>query len=213
MSKGKYAKRKGVATKAMVMILAVMLIVGISVGGTLAWLTAKTDPVVNTFTVGDINITLTETYNFDKDGDGTSDTWTAKLIPGSSYQKDPKVTVKAGSEKCYLFVKFDEENNPTIYLTYTSNLKPSEWTQGDGTAIPANVWYRVVEADATQDQSWYLLAGNDTYANGCVTVKDTVTKGNMPTAANAPKLTYTAYACQYENLTAAQAWDQVKPTT
>ena len=213
MKNGKYAKHRGVASKTLALVVVMMLVIGCTIGGTIAWLTAKTDPVVNTFTVGDINISLTETWNTDTNGDGTNDAWQAKLIPGSSYQKDPKVTVEAGSEKCYLFIKFEEENNPATYLTYTSNLKQPDWTQGDGTNIPANVWYRVVEANATDDQSWYLLTGNSTYTNGCVTVKDTVTKDVMPAALDAPKLTYTAYACQFENLTPQQAWEKVQPTT
>ena len=46
--------------KAWLSALAVVLVLCCAVGGTLAWLTQKTDAVVNTFTVGDINITLTE---------------------------------------------------------------------------------------------------------------------------------------------------------
>ena len=83
MSNGKFAKRKGIATKTMFMILAVVLIVGISVGGTLAWLTDTTTPVTNTFTVGDINITLAESENLN-----------LKMVPGNTITKDPKVTVK-----------------------------------------------------------------------------------------------------------------------
>ena len=54
-------KKKGVSTKVFLSLLALVLVVGCAVGGTIAWLTAKTDPVVNTFTYGKINIALTET--------------------------------------------------------------------------------------------------------------------------------------------------------
>lgn len=209
MSKGKFVKSKGVATKAMVMILAVMLIVGCTIGGTLAWLTAQTDAVVNTFTVGDINITLTETFNTDTNSDGKNDAWTAKLIPGTAYTKDPVVTVKANSEDCYLFVKFEQINNPSTYLTYTSLLAEADsgWTKLNVTGVD-NVWYRVVTA-STADQSWHLLK-EDT-----VTVKDTIVKANpgagevvMPTVA--PELKYTAYAVQEDNIAdAATAWAKI----
>lgn len=210
MSNGKFAKRKGVATKAMVMILAVMLIVGISVGGTLAWLTAQTQTVTNTFTVGDINILLTETYNTDTDNNGKNDAWQAKLIPGTTYAKDPVVTVKANSEDCYLFVKFEEINNPSTYLTYTSLLTSPDWTKLAGVTGVDNVWYRVVNASTT-DQSWPLLKDNQ------VAVKETIVKGNpgtdevvMPTAT--PELRYTAYAVQKDNISdAAAAWAKVNP--
>ena len=76
-------KRRGVSAKALALVLVVVLLFGGALGGTLAWLTAKTDTVTNTFTVGDINIDLTET---------TTD---YKLVPGNTIAKDPTVTVKS----------------------------------------------------------------------------------------------------------------------
>lgn len=188
------------------LVCAGALVVG-SVAATVAYLTDTTDTVTNTFTVGKVDIDLTETPN-----QGT--TWSAKLIPGESYAKDPVVTVKADSERCWLFVMFDEVNNPKTYLDYTSNLSDGNgWTQGDGVDIPKKVWYREVGTSA-DNQSWYLLAGvgDGDYKNGYVTVKSTLKSDGMPAADKAPSLTYTAYAVQYENLTAAQAWAEVAPT-
>lgn len=193
MSNGKFAKRKGVATRTMFMILAVVLIVGISVGGTLAWLTATSGPVVNTFTVGDINITLTET---------TTD---YKMVPGNTINKDPKVTVKAGSEACWLFVKIEESTNLDSFITYSVDAGWTALTGVDG------VYYREVTA-TTADTEFYVLASNQ------VTVKDTVTKdmmnGLQVQDATQPTLTFTAYAVQKDNVaTAADAWAKANPTT
>ena len=193
--------------KAWVSLVAVVLVLCCAVGGTLAWLTDKTGEVKNTFAPSGINITLTETPNTDTDGNGENDAWKADMIPGFSYTKDPVVTVKGGSVDCYLFVKFEENGDPTKYLTYTSTLTVANgWTQGDGTDIPSSVWYRKVTANAA-DQSWNLLNG-DTIA-----VKDTVAKDNMADAAKA-ELVYTAYATQlYKSngveFSAAEAWDNV----
>ena len=210
MRKGKYTRRKGVGAKTVVMLLAVVLLLGISVGGTLAWLTAKTNPVKNVFTPSNIDVTLTETWNTDTNSDGKNDSWSAQMIPGYSYTKDPTVTVSDGSVDCYLFVKFEENNSPSTYLTYTSTLTDAKgWTKGDGTDIPANVWYRkVMTTDTTK--SWHLLA-SDT-----ISVKDSVTKENMNTAAGA-ELVYTAYASQLyksagEEFTPAEAWQKINPT-
>lgn len=198
-------------TKALLLTLCAVLLVAATVFTTLAWLTSTTDTVTNTFTPANIDVTLTETYNTDTNNDGTKDKWQAQLIPGYSYKKDPKVTVSDDSVDCYLFVKFDETNNPSTYLTYTSTLTAANgWTQGDGTNIPANVWYRKVMASDTT-RSWKLLSGDT------ITVKNTVTMANMLTAANAT-LTYTAYACQLykangTEFTAAEAWTKVQPTT
>lgn len=204
MSNGKFAKRKGIATKTMFMIMAVVLIVGISVGGTLAWLTATTGPVTNTFTVGDINIKLEEhAYNPEitnvKLNDNPVTSQTYPLIPGTTYFKDPTVTVLANSEDCYLFVKFEEDNKNTDVLTYTSKLDGNGWTKlGD-----TNVWYREVDK-ASENVSFELLEDNK------VTVPGTLTKGNMPAAASTPKLTYTAAAIQKDNTgTAAEAYEKL----
>lgn len=191
--------------------LAFVLAIVASITGTLAWLTASTSEVKNTFTTADIAVTLTETFNTDTDNDNKNDAWKAQLIPGYSYTKDPKVEVSAESVDCFLFVKFEETNNPSTYLTYTSTLTTANgWTQGDGTDIPANVWYRKVMASDTT-RSWELLSGNT------ISVKDSVTKDNMSSAASAT-LTYTAYASQlYKSagveFSANEAWTNANNTS
>ena len=72
--------------KKITLLLSLALAVAIGIGGTLAWLTDKTESKVNTFTVGNIDIDLTET------------TTNYKMVPGQTIDKDPKVTVEAGSE-------------------------------------------------------------------------------------------------------------------
>lgn len=203
MRKGRHCVRRSSA-KALTMALALVLAVGCIVGGTVAWLSDTTTEVKNTFTTADIDIDLTETYNTDSNNDGTNDKWQAQMIPGYSYTKDPKVSVSETSVDCYLFVKFAENGSPSTYLTYTSTLTAANgWTKGDGSSIPANVWYRkVMTTDTTRE--WTLLS-DDT-----ISVKDTVTKSNMADSAKA-ELVYTAYATQlYKSVgvefTAAEAW-------
>lgn len=186
--------------KKLTTVLAIVLVVALSVAGTYAYLTDKTDTIENTFTVGKVNITLAETFNTDTNNDNKPDAWQAQLIPGKEYKKDPVVTVNGGSEKCWLFVKFEENGNAAKYLDYTSLLAAPDWTQGTGT-IPGNVWYRVVNKSA--DNTAFHLLDND-----IVTIKNTVTNDNMTEAAKA-ELVYTAYACQHEGMTAAQAWAEV----
>lgn len=187
--------------KKFAVIAALALVLCFAVGGTLAWLTAKTATVTNTFTKGDVAISLTETWNTDTDGNCEPDAWQAQMIPGNTYDKDPKVEVlNATNVDCWLFVKFEELNGAAEYLDYTSNLTVDNgWIQGNGTDIPANVWYREVKA-SNATKSWNLLDGNTVSVNST-----TVTKENMEDAAKA-KLVYTAYAAQKDNLTAAEAW-------
>lgn len=191
--------------KTVAFVLAMVLVFAVTVGVTVAYLTDKTDTIENTFTVGKVEIDLKETFNTDTDGNGVNDAWKMQLIPGTSAVKDPTVTVLGGSEKCYLFVKFEEKNSPTTYLTYTSTLTDANgWTKLEG---ESNVWYRVVNKAPT-NTSFVLLQADDD--GNMVTVKDTVTNTNMAEAAKA-ELVYTAYACQYEGFenNAAGAWDAV----
>ena len=199
MKQGKYAapvrrRRRRNTLKPMLIAMAVVLLLGCVTGGTLAWLTSTTGAVTNTFTVGDINIDLAET---------TSD---YKMIPGYTIAKDPKVTVAANSEKCYLFVKVTESTNFGDYMTYQM---ASGWTAVDGTT---GVYYRVVEP-STSEQKFSVLKDDQ------VSVLGTVTKAAMETAkASKPTLTFQAAAVQYNKnntteFTVAEAYAQAFPTT
>lgn len=199
------------AMRRMLFTLALVLVVAVaSVGGTIAWLTATTAPVTNTFTVGDINITLTETKPENK---------TAKIIPGTDIEKDPKVTVNAGSEACWLFVKVEEVNWP-IAKEADGTTRKVKYAIADGWALvegQTNVYYRVVDATtAATGVSYYVLKGDTTYANGVVTVSENLTKTEaeaIGTGNSAPKLTFTAYAVQKDNInSAADAWSKVSGT-
>lgn len=188
-----YEKRRSVSGRLFVLMLALVLVLGCAVGGTVAWLVAKTDPVVNTFTYGDINITLTETKPANRQ---------AKIIPGVDIEKDPKVTVKAGSEACWLFVKVEEEG--TFVADKVTYSVADSWTQGDDTDIPANVYYREVGA-VTADTDFYVLNGNK------VTVSNSLTKEDIANITQ-PKLTFTAYAVQKDGMAdAAAAWAAANP--
>ena len=172
--------------KTLALVLALTLLVAGIVGGTLAWLTDQTAEVKNTFTVGDINIGLTET---------TAD---YKMVPGNTIAKDPTVTVKANSEACWLFVQVTESTNLKDFITYAI---AEGWT-----ALPGvdGVYYREVPASAA-DQTFSVLAGD------AVTVKSDVTRTMLETAkTDAPTLTFKAYAIQRDHFaTADAAWAEV----
>ena len=197
-------KFRELSGKLVVAMLAVTLLIGCAIGGTVAWLTAKTDAVVNTFTYGDINITLAETT-------GTN----YKIIPGVDIEKDPKVTVKGGSEDCWLFVKVEEANWPTFMEADETTKKVSYAIATGWIALPgqAGVYYRNVSA-ATEDTSFYILAGDETYSNGVVKVSENLTKTEVNSITTQPTLTFTAYAVQKDGIdTVEAAWEKVSPST
>ena len=102
--------------KALTLVLCAMLLVVASVMGTLAYLNATSEVVQNTFTVGNVAITLDEAkvnlYGLPVDAndnvlDDVDDAPRVlgneyKLLPGRTYTKDPTVTVAKGSEKCFV---------------------------------------------------------------------------------------------------------------
>mgnify|MGYP004428484369 CR=1 FL=1 len=185
-------RRRSVSSRAFIALLALVLVIGCVAGGTVAWLVAKTDTVTNTFTYGNINITLAETT-------GTN----YKIIPGTDIKKDPKVTVTAGSEACWLFVKVEETG--TFVADKVTYAIANGWT-----ALPGEdgVYYREVAA-VTADTDFSVLEGDK------ITVKDTLTKGDIKDiAATNPTLKITAYAVQKENIPdAATAWKAANQTT
>lgn len=193
-------KRK-ISKKSAAIILSCSLILGVSLGGTLAWLTDKTSNVKNTFTVGNINIDLTES-NAVVENDLLTNSY--KMIPGFTIEKDPIVTVEENSEDCYLFIKAVKSNDFDDYMTYEI---AEGWELVPG---QTDVYYRIVEFTTT-DIHFTVIKDNQ------VMVKDTVTKQMMDTltAETYPTLTFTAYASQYyetnnTRFAPAEAWDLVK---
>ena len=178
-----------------ILACAAILVAG-SVAGTFAWLAMKTAAVTNTFTAGNINITLGETT-------GAS----YKMVPGQTITKDPKVTVSAGSEACWLFIKVEKENNFDTYLTYEM---ADGWIELTG---ETGVYYREVNASDSA-QEFYVIKGNKLTAKSDATKKQYDDLGS-----NYPTLTITAYAVQYAGFDAtdssngrnvADAWDVAK---
>ena len=190
---GKHCRR-GLGGKAVTAMLALTLVLAAywAVGGTAAWLAAKSEPIASTFTFGDINITLTETDPQEQP---------AKIIPGVDIPKDLKVTVKADSVDCWLFVKV-EETGTFVNGKVTYSIDDS-WTKGDGSQIPDNVYYREVNG-ATADSVFSVLKGDK------ITVSETLTKADIQNITDEPTLTFTAYAVQREGIdTAAEAWARI----
>ena len=180
-----------VSIKIAALIAAIVLFIGCTAGGTVAWLVSKPDPIVNVFTVGNIKAELTETKK------------EFKIAPGVEIAKDPVATVKANSEDCYLFVQLTEENWPSF--TGTDKTRKVEYKIADGwTELESEhgVYYREVPKKDT-DQPFDVLKGNK------VTVSSTLTKENADAIqkAGAPELTVAVYAVQKEGMgSAAEAW-------
>lgn len=140
--------------KFLMLLASALLLVSVTVGATVAYLTSTTKVVTNTFSVGNVAITLDETdvdlYGV-KDGETRVIENAYKLIPGHTYTKDPTVHVAAGSEKGYLFVKVvDEIANIQDATTIADQMTANGWK-----ALPAiedidvsNIYYYTTKVDA-----------------------------------------------------------------
>lgn len=219
-----------ISKKSVALVTAMALAFGCGIGGTLAWLTATTGEVVNTFTVGNVDLTLDES-KFENGKLNSTDRVVANtyhILPGTTQPKDPVVTVEANSEDCYIFVQVQEVNNKVgnttnKYITYTMN---SCWNatpiaiSADGTTTTY-----VLDGSYTTkntDDPHYIFAGDE---KGIVSYPRTLTKENMDLLYEkdattgekvlkiVPKLVFKAFAVQKEAAsTAAEAWTKVTET-
>ncbi|MCR4963726.1 MAG: M73 family metallopeptidase [Firmicutes bacterium] len=188
-------KKKFTLGLTLIMLLALMVM------GTYAYLTSTPETVSNTFTIGDIEITLDESpvdeYGVvDATVSGRVTENDYKLVPGHTYVKDPTVHVLADSEACWLFVKVEDELTAIEDATTIANqITANGWT-ALGATYPG-VYYKE-QAAVTADTDVAVFAN--------FKVKSDADLTNY----NNKKIDITAYAIQKDGLsTAADAWTAV----
>ena len=178
---------KNTRTRILLTAVAALLLVVMTVGGTIAYLQDATKKVTNTFTTSNIDIKLEEGQNLD-----------LHMVPGKELTKNPLVTVINGSEACWLFVKLEKSEGFDTYLQYEM---ADDWI-----VLPSNpsVYYRKVDA-VSADTEFQVIKGNK------VTVKSEVTNELMDAVESAnPTLTISAYAIQQLKFDdVADAWTEV----
>lgn len=202
-------KNKGKMGKWALLAVSALLLVCVSVGATVAYLTAQ-DTVTNTFTVGKVAITLDEAK---VNADGTAVTPAErvkensyKLLPGHTYTKDPTVHVAAGSEDCWVFVKlengidkYEAATTEDGYKTISDQITANGWTALDGVT---GVYYKNYTSNIA-DVDMVVF-------NQFKTADNAESVEGWQSAANA-KVTVTAYAVQADGFdTANAAWDAAK---
>lgn len=190
--------------KKLMSVLAIVLVIAMSVAGTYAYLTSQ-DSVTNTFTVGNVAITLDEAKaNTDGSlvaGADRVKANTYKLLPGHTYTKDPIIHVDAASENCYLFVKVENE----IAAIEGANNVASQMTANGWVAVEGETG---VYAYTVNNALTAVEAGGDVNVFGTLTIADTVTNAVLAGYAN-KTITVTAYAIQadgFDGKTAADIW-------
>ena len=144
--------------KILAVICMMALVVCISVGATIAYL-MDDDVVTNTFTVGQVGISLDEA---DVMPDGTKETDARvqenvyHLLPGHEYIMDPTVHVDETSESCWLFVKVENDiaaieanaADDANYKNIAAQIEANGWTL---LTEGGNVYYRLYTKGEERD--------------------------------------------------------------
>lgn len=164
---------------------ALSLTAAVAVGGTLAWLTAKTDTIKNTFTIGNVGIKLQEKEGEEWKTAGVGFTGQQYTVtPGIDITKEAKVTVDDGSEKSIVYLKVVKQGDFDTYFSTT--VDPSKWTPLEG---HENYYWAVAEENAELG----ILTDNKVDPN-----ESTLVNGVQ---LNGVALSFQAAAIQYDGLT------------
>ena len=199
------------ATRILSLVLALVLCVGVGVGATLAWLTAKTEVVTNTFYAEglvkefelkehDVNLdeaTGIYTQDKSKEVDGVK----YKVTPANDLPKDPFIRINP-NEQAYVFV----EVNSTLPDTMKWAVDTDKWVkiENHNSAVTGEVWARKVLAEKDIEAIEYILKadekGNTIHVTGDF---------NPESVTEATALTFKGYAVQYIGFEsgAQAAWD------
>lgn len=197
--------------KILALAIAAVLLVAVSVAGTVAYLTSTTQKVTNEFQPTKVDVAIDEhEYIFSSNtlattfvGEGnTEDTY--KLIPGLTMPKDPHVTVPAGGESVYVYIKVTKENEFDTYIT--ANVNTNVWSEVSGTD---DVWYLTagpVGNGGAAAGPFYILSTSTTNPYGEVTVKPEVGGTvDMPAVGSEPKIAFEAFVIQSATFADANA--------
>ena len=140
-------------SKALLLTLCAVLLVAASVLGTMAYLTS-TAKVENTFTIGKVEIKLDEAKvtadGIPVEGAARVTANSYKLMPGTTYTKDPTVTVLKGSEDSYVRMKVTFNNATKIIALCTDPEYADGGPTGVENAYPLIRMVNFVEANAAK---------------------------------------------------------------
>ncbi len=199
-------------TKAALTVLCALLLVVASVLGTLAYLTSETEEVTNTFTAGNVTITLDEANTNEygellkgEDGDDLARVTenTLKLVPNHTYVKDPTIHVDAGSEDCYVYAEVVNQITglEATGKTVADQMAEKGWKQIDTTDF---YYFAGALGEKAADNNGTVVSGGED-----VVVFDNLviaTNADVSTGAN-KTITIKGYAVQKDNFdTAKAAW-------
>ncbi len=214
-----------ISKKALALVVAMTLAIGCVTGGVLAWLTAQTESVVNTFTAAKLiddpktDFVLKEhkvvrdgttgTHVFDEAMTEVNAVTYERVVPGENLPKDPFVRVK-NAENAYLFIEV--KNELANGMTYTMDPSWKELMIDGQQATGKNGGLVFVKkVDAVDAKNEYVLPARDAAETFKILNPEKIVVDATfdPAAVNndgSVKLSFWAYLAQadgFENYTAA----------
>ena len=141
--------------KLIISAITLAVAVTVSVGFTIAYFVSVSGPVVNTFTVGEVELELADS-NEDE----------IQLIPGVTAERTTVVTVLSGSEDCYVYVKIEQPSELRHYVSFELE---EGWINLGGID---GVYYRQVSKSAV-NQKYHVFKNDE------VAIQSSLTKEKM----------------------------------
>ena len=132
--------------------IAVMLVAVLVVGGTLAYFT-DTKSATNTFTMGNVKITLDESNVNDPDGNRVTSNEYTGMLPGIQYKKAPVVT-NTGKNGAYVRAVVTIENGMNWLGLYNENV----WTAPQAEAFMKLICNKMGEGWSLEDYDYVTNA-------------------------------------------------------
>ena len=193
--------------KVLLAVCCAALLVCVTIGATVAYLTSQ-DTVTNTFTVGNVQITLDEAKvgTNGKEITGTDaervNSNEYKLFPGGEYDKEPTIHVDSKSEDAYLGVKVvfegskkaDEKLNLDM-LSIFSGFDARKWTIEEKTETDGDVYYLLTYKEVVSKNNNIVLFNK-------IMIPEDMTNDEIAYL-NGIKMEITAYAVQKDGFDSA----------
>lgn len=224
--------------KIMMAAMSAGLVAVVGVGGTLAYLSAKTDVVENSFSVGagflpgpdgKDGIKLDETKVDPETGDPILEDEEAvrttansyeNLLPNDSRLKDPTVWLVGGSVDSYVFVKVDGADELAAQGLTITDFNTGDWKKVDGAVNPYEPFDGIYQyvGEAYSDNGVVSVADEESgqYVElskvfETIHMSENLTQADLEALKdNLDDLTIQAVAVQAKNVTAEEALTEAK---
>lgn len=204
--------------KLLTLVSCAVLLVCVTVVGTVAYLTSTTNTVTNTFTVGKVAITLDEAkvneYGVPEEGAARVKENSYKLMPGHTYTKDPTVHVAADSEESYVYMSVKVDSLADLKSVFPNDINEGTFLLQN--FVDWNTAWEYVKAVESDDTCTYLFKYNTTVSTVDaaaqdmpalfteVTIPETVTNANIEALAGL-QINVKAFAIQADGVDVATA--------